>query len=183
MTTAELSSFAFRPWVRSTCRSAIIWGVGVLAILASVAWYFRSPDEGAFGWAFMVLAGYSLLFLLSLLKIWWTAGSPAVEIDATAMSYQPLHTFRPRRIAFDRILACGPRPGTESLRFVVEGPRRDKEFFFNLAVVRNKHRLMEALEERFLATGMEPVAPDRPGWRRPGFDDQPAAEAAGSSAD
>ncbi len=67
MTDEGSSTFPFRPWVRSTCRRAMIWGVGVLAVVGAVAWVFRSPDEGAFGWAFGVLAAYGLLFWVSLL--------------------------------------------------------------------------------------------------------------------
>ncbi len=147
--------FSFRPWVRSTCRTAMIWGVGVLAVLGGVSWLFRSPDEGAFGWAFGVLASYAALFLVSLMKIWWTAGRPAAEIGDREIEYQPLHTFSPRRISFDRILACGPKEGTESLRLVVEGLRRDREVLLNLAVIRNKHRFLDELGERLAAAGLQ----------------------------
>ncbi len=157
------SGFPFRPWVRSTCRRAMIWGVGVLAVVGAVAWVFRSPDEGAFGWAFGVLAGYGLLFWVSLLEIWWTAGGPAVEISDHDVAYQPLHGFAPRRVPFHRILACGPKEGTESLRLVVEGLRRDRELFLNLAVVRNKHRLLDELGERLAAAGLQR---DGEGWLR-----------------
>ena len=145
----------------------MLWGVGVLAVLGGVAWWLRSPDEGVFGWAFTVLAGYGSLFWATLLKIWWTAGRPAVEIGADYVAYQPLHTFRPRRIALARVLACAPRPGTESLRFVVEGLRRDRELFLNLAVVRRKHELMEALAERLEAAGLQAMAAGEAGWERP----------------
>ena len=159
--------FPFRPWVRSTCRTAMIWGGGILAVVGTVAWLFRSPDEGAFGWAFMVLSAYALLFLLTLLKIWWTAAGAAVEIDSRGIAYQPLHTFSPRRIPYERILFCAPREGTESLCIVVEGLRRDKEFFLNLAVVVQKHRLLEALGERLRASGLEPIDETGSGWSRP----------------
>ena len=160
----EEERFAFRPWVRSTCRRAMVWGLVALLGLVGVAWMFRSPDDGAFGWAFGVLAGYGLLFWASLLKIWWTAGNPAVVVGKEALAYQPLHTFRPKQIPFKRILAMGPRPGTESLRFVIEGLRRDRELFLNLAVVRGHHRLLETLEERLQEDGMVRSAE---GWERP----------------
>ena len=143
----------------------MIWGIGVLAVVGAVAFVFRSPDEGTFGWAFGVLAAYGLLFWVSLLKIWWTAGGLAVEISELDIAYQPLHGFTPRRIPFDRILACGPREGTESLRVVVEGLRRDRELFLNLAVVQSKHRFLDELALRLQAAGLHR---DGDHWRRPG---------------
>ena len=59
----------------------MIWGVGVVALLGLVAWLFRTPGSAPLGRAFGVLAGYGLLFWLTLLKVWWTAGLPAVEVD------------------------------------------------------------------------------------------------------
>ncbi len=164
------SSYPFRPWVRSTCRRAMIWGVGVVALLGLVAWLLRTPGSAPLGRAFGVLAGYGLLFWATLLKVWWTAGLPAVLIDDGALAYQPLHTFRPRRIPWQRILASGPRAGTQSLRLVVRkrgGGAR--ELFLNLAVIRGQHRLLDELDERLAAAGLVAVG-DRPHvWRRPGW--------------
>ena len=157
-------TFGFRPWVRSTCRKAMTWGMGVLALLAGVAWLLRDPSEGVFGKAFAVLLGYAVLFWASLLKIWWTAGKPAIVIDGDALSYRPLQYFAPRRIRFDRVLECGPRPGTESYRFAVDDGRRERELFLNLAVVRDKHRLLETLGERLAKAGL---SRDGDGWTRP----------------
>ena len=156
--------FPFRPWVRSTCRKAMLWGMGVIVLLAGVAWVLRDPSEGVFGKAFAVLLGYTLLFWASLLKIWWTAGKPAISIDTETLAYQPLQYFSPRRIRFDRVVACGPRPGTESYRFVVEEEDRERELFLNLAVVRDKHLLLEALGERLEHAGL---ARRGEGWERP----------------
>lgn len=155
----------------------MLWGFGALLMLGGVAWTFRSPDDGAFGWAFGVLAGYGLLFWASLLKIWWTAGKPAVLVGREALAYQPLHTFRPKRIAFDKILAMGPRPGTESLRIVIEGLRRDRELFLNLAVVQGHHLLLETLEERLQEDGM---VRSEEGWVR---EPAPSALAPGEAGD
>jgi hypothetical protein len=163
--------FAFRPWVRSTCRKAMLWGMGVIVLLAAVAWLLRDPSEGVFGKAFSVLLGYTVLFQASLWKIWWTAGKPAITIDRDTLAYQPLQYFSPRRLRFDRVVACGPRPGTESYRFVVEQQTRERELFLNLAVVRDKHALLEVLGERLERAGLErrgevwerPQAPPRSG--------------------
>jgi len=149
-----VAAFAFRPWVRSSCVKAMVWGMGLLALLAAVAWLLRDPSEGVFGKAFAVLLGYALLFWASLWKIWWTAGRPAIEIDGEALAYRPLQFFSPRRIPFDRVLACGPRPGTESFRFVVDETRRERELFLNLAVVRDKHRLLELIGRRLEERGL-----------------------------
>jgi hypothetical protein len=156
-------SFGFRPWVRSTCRKAMTWGMGVLALLAGVAWLLRDPSEGVFGKAFAVLLGYAVLFWASLLKIWWTAGKSAIEIDREALAYRPLQYFAPRRLHFARVLECGPRPGTESYRFVVEENGNEREIFLNLAVVRDKHRLLEVLGERLGAAGLQSRGD---GWAR-----------------
>ena len=161
---AGTAAFAFRPWVRSTCRRAMVWGMGVLGLLAGIAWIMRDPDSGVFGKAFAVLLGYALLFWASLFKIWWTAGKSAIEIDATTLAYRPLQYFSTRRVRFDCVLACGPRPGTESFRFVVDTPRRERELFLNLAVVRDKHRLLELLGERLEQAGLER---DGDAWARP----------------
>ena len=162
--------YAFRPWVRRTCMKAMAWGIGFLAVLAAVVWVLRDPDDGFVGKAFTVLLGYAVLFWATLFKIWWTAGRPAVVLEADALGHQPLHTFTPRRIAYADILACGPREGTESQRFVVAKRGRAKEFFLNLAVVKGKHDLLDRLGERLQEAGLEP---DGPGWKRPNFEDAP----------
>jgi hypothetical protein len=159
-----VESFGFRPWVRSTCRNAMTWGMGVLALLAGIAWLLRDPSEGVVGKAFAVLLGYAVLFWASLLKIWWTAGKTAIEIDGKALAYRPLQYFSRRRVPFDRVLACGPRPGTESFRIVVDEQGRERELFLNLAVVRDKHRLLEVLGERLAAAGLRR---DGERWARP----------------
>ena len=158
--------FAFRPWVRSTCVKAMIWGMGVVGLVAAVAWLLRDPSEGVVGKAFTVLLGYAVLFWASLLKIWWTAGRPAIEIGAETLAYQPLQYFSPRRVRFDDVLACGPRPGTESLRLVVAGHRRERELFLNLAVVKDKHRLLELLGARLERAGL--ARQGEAVWVRPG---------------
>lgn len=157
-------AFEFRPWVRSTCRRAMLWGLGVLAVLVGVVWLLRDPSEGVFGKAFTVLLGYGVLFWASLLKIWWTAGRPAVLVEDRGLAYQPLHAFRPRRVAFDRVLFCGPRPGSQSLRLVVEKGQRGRELFLNLAVVRSGHELLDVLGERLEAAGL---VPEGKSWVRP----------------
>lgn len=162
-------AFLFRPWVRSVCRRAMIWGVGLVAALGAAAWWLQEGDRDAWGRAFAVLLAYSLLFWVSLLKIWWTAGAAAVEVDGEALSWQPLHTFRPKRIPWARMLACEPRPGTEAMRFVVEKRGTAREFFLNLAVVRERHRLLERLGEHLTAAGLEPVPGTTHAWRRPGW--------------
>src|SRR5687768_15968036 len=106
----------FRQRVRSPCRNAMRWGMGVSMLAGAVAWWLRDPSEGFFGKAFTVLLGYTVLFWASLLKIWWTAGKPAILIDADSLAYQPLQYFKPKRLRFERVIACGPRPGTESYR-------------------------------------------------------------------
>ena len=59
MTDASAASrYPFRPWVRSTCRRAMIWGIGVLALLGIVAWLLRTPGSAPLSRAFGVLAGY-----------------------------------------------------------------------------------------------------------------------------
>jgi hypothetical protein len=62
------------------------------------------------------------------------------------------------------VVACGPRPGTESYRFVVEDKGRERELFLNLAVVRDKHLLLSALGERLEHAGLERRGE---GWERP----------------
>jgi len=116
--TAVPERFPFRPWVRSTCRRAMLWGMGLVVVLGAFTRLLPSDERGAWGRGFGVLLAYSVLFVGSLAKIWWTAGRPAVELDGAGLAYQPLHTFRPKRIPFEGVLAVSPRPGTEALRFV-----------------------------------------------------------------
>ena len=56
--------FGFRPWVRSTCRSAMLWGMGVVAIFGLVSWWMREPGSAPLSRAFGVLAFYGALFML-----------------------------------------------------------------------------------------------------------------------
>ena len=147
----------------------MVWGVGAVLALGAVVWWLREGERGAWGRAFLVLLGYGLLFWATLLKIWWTAGRSAVEIGEEALAFQPLHTFKPRRIPYKDVLACAPRPGTEALRLVVARGDRARELFLNLAVVRGQHRFIELLGERLEASGLQPVPGRERTWRRPGW--------------
>jgi hypothetical protein len=160
-------SFPFRPWVRSTCRRALLWGVAVVATIGGIMLALGSGDRESWGRAFGVLLTYSLLFWVSLVKIWWTAGGSAVALEDDALAYQPLYTFRPRRVPFARVLACNPRPGTEALRFVVERNGVARELFLNLAVVKGQHRFLDLLGERLEGAGLVRVPGKENAWRRP----------------
>ena len=61
----------------------MLWGVGVVAIVGGVAWFFKTPGSAPLGRAFGVLLFYGVLFWLTLLKIWWTAGKAAVVVEET----------------------------------------------------------------------------------------------------
>jgi hypothetical protein len=168
-------AFPFRPWVRAACRKALVYGLAVVAAVAVAAWLLRDPTSGTAGRALQVLLGYFALFWASLIKIWWTAGGPAVVVDERELRYQPLHAFRPRRVPFAAVQAAGPRPGTESLRFVVVGRGGlARELFLNLGVVRGRNELLDALGAALAAAGLEPVPGARHAWRRPGWE-EPAA--------
>jgi hypothetical protein len=167
----SVERFPFRPWVRSTSGRAMLWGVGAVLVLAAVVWWLLAGERGAWGRAFGVLLGYGLLFWATLLKIWWTAGRPAVEIDEEALAYQPLHTFRPKRIPFTRVLSCAPRPGTEALRLVIEKGGVGRELFLNLAVVKGRHRFVELLGRRLERAGLVPVPGREASWRRLDWDE------------
>jgi len=145
--------------------------VAVVIVVGAGVFFLRSGDRESWGRAFGVLLAYSLLFWVTLIKIWWTAGKPAVLLDDDAFAYQPLHTFRPRRVPFARVLACNPRPGTEALRFVVEKNQVARELFLNLAVVKGQHRFLDLLGERLEAAGLARL-PSRPNaWCRPDWED------------
>jgi hypothetical protein len=167
----SLITFPFRPWIRRSCRKAMVWGVGVVALLGAVTWLFRTPGTAPLGRAFGVLVMYGLLFWLTLLKIWWTAGKPAVLLDRERLSYQPLHTFRLRPVAFRDVLWCGPRQGTESLRFVIESrPGTARELFLNLGVIDGRHEFLDELGRRLVDDGLEPVEGEQNSWRRGGWE-------------
>lgn len=162
------SRFPFRPWVRSTCATGMLWGVGVVALLGAVGWYFRTPGSSHVGRAFAVLVFYGLLFQLSLLKIWWTAGRPAVTLDARGLSYSRLHAFGPRRIEYASILRTAPRPDTQSHGIVFEfRPGRAKEFFLNLAVIQGRHRFLDEFGAQLRKHGLEPTPGAKDSWERP----------------
>ncbi|MGE5234320.1 MAG: hypothetical protein ACM3OB_09435, partial [Acidobacteriota bacterium] len=108
------------------------------------------------------------LFCLTLAKIWWTARAPAAVLDAESLSYQPLHTFAPRRVALADVVLCGLRPGTESLRLLVQGGDRLRELYLNLGLVKGRNELLEELGAALAARGLEPDPGLVGGWRRPG---------------
>ena len=169
---AEVTQYAFRPWVRSTCVKAMIWGLGAVALFGLVAWWMREPGSAPVSRAFGVLVLYSVLFLASLGKIWWTAGRPAVVLDGDGLAYQPLHLFRPKRIGWTKVLAAAPKEGTRSYRLAFEkSPGRGREFFLNLAVVADSHALVANLGRHLEAVGLEPDGP-KDTWRRPGWEEQ-----------
>lgn len=145
----------------------MIWSVGAVMAVGAVTWWLERGETQAWGRAFGVLLAYSLLFLGTLLKIWWTAGKPAVSLDTEALYYQPLHTFRPSRVAFASVLACNPRPGSEAFRVVVAKRNVARELFLNLAVVKGQHRFLDLLEERLSAVGLERVPGLDHTWSRP----------------
>lgn len=160
-------SYPFRPWVRSTCRTALYWGLGVVAILGGVTYVLKQPGSVPAARAFAVLMLYGSLFWVTLAKVWWTAGRPAVMLDAGDLAYQPLHTFKPRRIALDSVLACGPRADTHALRLVHVGKRNKvREFYLNLAVIKGRNEFLDALGERLEARGLVAVADRRNSWQR-----------------
>jgi len=160
--------FPFRPWVRRTCRRAFLGGMGAIAGLAALAWLGRDPSSEALGRALQILAGYAVLFCLSLAKIWWTARAPAAVLDAEALSYQPLHTFTPRRVALADVVLCGLRPGTESLRLLVRVGDRLRELYLNLGLVKGRNELLDELGTALAARGLVPDPGLVGGWRRPG---------------
>jgi len=163
--------FPFRPWVRSTCRKAMVWGIGVVALLGLVTWWLRAPGTAPAGRAFGVLVFYGVLFWLTLFKIWWTAGKSAVVVEGEWLGYQPLHTFSLEKIPYEKTFFCGPRQATESLRLIHERkPNKAQEFFLNLAVIDGRHEFLDVLGERLESAGLEPEAGERYTWRRPGFD-------------
>jgi hypothetical protein len=94
-----------------------------------------------------------------------------VTLDDEAFAYQPLHTFRPRRVPFARVLSCAPRPGTEALRFVVERNGVARELFLNLAVVKGQHRFLDLLGEKLEAAGLVKAAGQERVWRRPEWEE------------
>jgi hypothetical protein len=178
------ATFPFRPWVRRAAVKAMVWGVGAVAVLALVLGWMRGPSGGAGwggggwggggGWAWGrasgVLLGYGVLFLGSLLKVWWTAGGAAVEVAEDAFSYRPLYAFRPRRLPYAAVLSCAPRPGTSALRLVVERRGVARELFLNLAVIDGGGRLLERLGERLEAAGLVPMPGAKAAWARPGWE-------------
>ena len=167
----ESHTFPFRPWIRRSCRKAMLWGVGVVALLGAVAWLFRTPGAAPLGRAFGVLVFYGLLFCLTLLKVWWTGGRAAVVLDGEGLAYQPLHTFSPCAISYRSVLFCAPRPGTQSMRLVHESkPGHGRDFFLNLAVIQGRNEFLDLLGEKLESAGLVPVEGGRHSWLRPGYD-------------
>jgi hypothetical protein len=165
-------AFPFRPWVRRACVRAALGGL--LAVAAVAALGVAVAPRGDIAWhrAIQVLAGYGLLFLLTLAKIWWTARRPAVVLDGEALRWQPLHLFSPREARFADLLAVGQRAGTESLRLVAG--RGDeaaaRELFLNLGLVDRRNEMLAALGERLRSQGLVALGPPH-AYRRPDFVD------------
>lgn len=165
------TNYPFHPWVRRTCRKALVWGLGVVAILAGITYVLKQPGSVPAARAFGVLMLYSALFWITLAKVWWTAGSAAIMLEDDFVAYRPLHTFSPRRIALDGVLACGPRPGTQALRLVHLGKKgEEREFYLNLAVIKGRHGFLEALGRALERRGLKPVPGETDSWRHPQWD-------------
>jgi len=164
---SEVIAFEFRSWIRRSCKRAMVWGLGVVALFGLVAWVLSSPGSAPMSRAFGVLVLYGSLFWVTLAKIWITAASPAVVLDSTSLSYQPLHGFRRRAIPLQSVVMCGPREGTQSLRIVHEAGRgRAKEFFLNLGVVNGRNEFLDELGRRLEEEGLIPTPGERNAWRR-----------------
>ena len=152
----------------------MIWGIGVVAILGLVAWWFKTPGSAPLGRAFGVLAFYAVLFWLTLLKVWWTAGHSAVVLDDEKLGYQPLHTFRLKTIALVKVQFCAPREGTQSLRLVHEYKTgRARDFFLNLAVIDGRNEFLDALGDRLSRAGLVAFPGKKHTWTRPGWASEP----------
>ena len=164
-------AFPFRPWVRGTSRRALLWGIAVVLVIGGIVLAFKGGERESWSRAFGILLAYSLLFWITLIKIWWTAGNPAVLLDDESFAFQPLHTFRPTRIPFAQVLACNPRPGTEALRFVIAKKGTARELFLNLAVVKGQHRFLDLLGEKLEANGLEKIEGKENAWKRPEWED------------
>ncbi len=148
----------------------MIWGMGLLAVLAVAIWWLRGPQGWAWDRAFTSLLGYSTLIWASLLKIWWTAGKPSVMVDQEAIYYQPLHLFKPKRVAFSQILACSPKVQTHSLRLLEERRGVAREHSINLGVVQGRRRFLETLGKKLVEEGLQPIPGKLHSWARPGWD-------------
>ena len=138
---------------------------GLVIVLGAFTRMLPSDERGAWGRGFGVLLAYSVLFVGSLAKIWWTAGKPAVEIAADGFAFQPLHTFGRGRSPSP---ACSPstrQPGTEALRFVVEARGEARELFLNLAVVKGQHRFVELLGDGLARAGLTAVPGRERSWQ------------------
>lgn len=163
---AESAVFDFRPWVRSTCRRAALW-TAVLIVLLMVAVIWQGGLSGApLARALGVLAAYGAVFLLTLAKIWWTAGRPAAGWDQDGLWFQALHRFRPTRIDWDRVLAAGAKPDSRAYRLAVRRGGDARERFLNLAVIRSHHEFVDGLERNLALHGLEAK---EHGWARPGW--------------
>ena len=151
----------------------MLWGIGVIGILGFVAWLYRDPGSAPLSRAFGVLTGYGLLFWLTLLKVWWTGGGAAVVLDDEKLAYQPLHTFSQKSIPWNKVLFCGPRPGTQSLRLVHENERGvGRDFFLNLAVIDGRNEFLDAVGQQLQAAGLVAVGGQRHTWQRQDWDDE-----------
>jgi hypothetical protein len=62
-------TFPFRPWVRSTSRRALLWGVAVVLVMGALVLTFKGGERESWARAFGVLLAYSLLFWVTLSKI------------------------------------------------------------------------------------------------------------------
>lgn len=160
------TAFAFRPWVRDSCRRAAIWTAVVVLALAAAVVALGGVSGAPLARALGVLVLYAGLFGLSLAKIWWTAGQPAAGWDDEGLWFQALHRFKPTRIAWSSILAGGVKPGTRAYRLVVVRGDAAGERFLNLAVILNHHQFVDGLELNLIGLGFvrsdDGVA--RPDW-------------------
>jgi hypothetical protein len=165
-------AFPFRPWVRRSCLKAALGGLLVVAGVASIAAWIAPRGDVAWHRAVEVLAGYGLLFVASLAKIWWTARRPAAVLDGEALRWQPLHLFSLREARFADLLLVGQRPGTESLRLVVGGGEgaQARELFLNLGLIDGRNEMLASLGAELRRHGLEPLAAPN-AYRRPGFTD------------
>ncbi len=144
--------------------------MGLLAVLAVAIWWLRAPQGWAWDRAFTSLLGYSTLIWVSLVKIWWTAGKPSARVDCEAIYYQPLHLFKPKRVAYSQILAVSPKVQTHSLRLLEERNGVAREHSINLGVVQGRRRFLKILGKKLVEEGLQPIPGKLHSWARPGWD-------------
>lgn len=145
----ESRSFPFRPWVRRAGLSIVLVALATTGLLASALVFSPSARFGWMGERFVWV--YIGTLWLGGLKVFFGTLRPVAEMSESGMILRPLHQFRERSIAWERISGTEQMIGGDRLIVYFDTPRGMRFVALNLNLVKGRRDFLALLDARLTA--------------------------------